>query len=238
MIKKEDFKIGRKIEILKEPILWSSHLSKNCPLGKKIYPLTTTIDNVDLKESYGAMSAGGYGWGIDSLIEGNCVRFIEETPKPKFKIGDIVRVLRNEHCGNKVGYVGKITNGTMYSGEKWWMFDTGLYNTESELELVREEECCNSCELNSGDIIKIDNEHGSGSIKNTTEKIMSKVSEFVKNSLLSKEEKLLRKYGLKDSCGDFTGEAERLVISKLVKENEEYLVGVAKDLEAEEKANK
>lgn len=72
-------------------------------------------------------------------------------------------------------------------------------------------------------------------IKNKT--IMSKITTFAKNLVLSADEKLLRKYGLKDECGEFTDEAESLVIAKLVKENEAYLVELATAMQAEE-ANK
>lgn len=67
---------------------------------------------------------------------------------------------------------------------------------------------------------------------------MSKIANFVKNSLLSADEKLLRKYNLKDECGEYTHEAQELVIAKLIKDNEAYLIQVATDLQAEEKASK
>lgn len=67
---------------------------------------------------------------------------------------------------------------------------------------------------------------------------MSKLTNFVKNSLLSADEKLLRKNGLKDSCGDYTEEAQELVIAKLIKDNEAYLIEVATAMEVEEKKNK
>jgi len=73
---------------------------------------------------------------------------------------------------------------------------------------------------------------------NKVGKIMSNLSTFVKNSLLSADEKLLRKYGLKDSCGDYTDEAEQLVMQKLIADNNAYLVEVATAKQAEEKASK
>jgi hypothetical protein len=71
--------------------------------------------------------------------------------------------------------------------------------------------------------------------KQTKNNIMSKITTFAKNLVLSADEKLLRKYGLKDECGEFTDEAEDLVIAKLVKENESYLIELAKGMEEEEK---
>lgn len=70
--------------------------------------------------------------------------------------------------------------------------------------------------------------------KQTKNNIMSKITTFAKNLVLSADEKLLRKYGLKNECGEFTDEAESLVIAKLVKENEAYLIELAKAMEAEE----
>jgi hypothetical protein len=64
--------------------------------------------------------------------------------------------------------------------------------------------------------------------------IMSKITTFAKNLVLSADEKLLRKYGLKDECGEFTDEAESLVMAKLVKENEAYLVELATAMQSEE----
>lgn len=68
--------------------------------------------------------------------------------------------------------------------------------------------------------------------------IMSKITTFAKNLVLSADEKLLRKYGLKNECGEYTDEAEVLVTQKLIKENEAYLIELAKGMEVEEKANK
>jgi hypothetical protein len=65
--------------------------------------------------------------------------------------------------------------------------------------------------------------------------IMSNIVNFAKNLVLSDEEKLLRKHGLKDECGSYTSDARELVMEKLLKDNETYLVEVATKKEAEEK---
>lgn len=84
----------------------------------------------------------------------------------------------------------------------------------------------------------INNNEQTTSSENKCGKIMSRLTSFVKNSLLSADEKLLRKYDLKDSCGDYTSEAEQLVMQKLMKDNESYLVEVATAMETEDKKNK
>ena len=61
------------------------------------------------------------------------------------------------------------------------------------------------------------------------------IKKFVKTLTLSKEDKLLREYGLQNDCGDFTEEARELVINKLVEENKAYLVEIATKLKEEDK---
>ncbi len=61
------------------------------------------------------------------------------------------------------------------------------------------------------------------------------IKKFVKTLTLSKEDKLLREYGLQNDCGDFTEEARELVINKLVEENKDYLVEIATKLKEEDK---
>ena len=61
------------------------------------------------------------------------------------------------------------------------------------------------------------------------------IKKFVKTLTLSKEDKLLREYGLQNDCGDFTEEARELVINKLVEDNKAYLVEIATKLKEEDK---
>lgn len=69
-------------------------------------------------------------------------------------------------------------------------------------------------------------------------KNMKKIVEFAKSLILSADEKLLRKVGLKDECGDYTREAIDIVIEKLVHDNEQVLIDLATAMEAERKADK
>lgn len=66
-----------------------------------------------------------------------------------------------------------------------------------------------------------------------SENIMSNIKQFVKNSLLSKEEKLLRKVGFKSECGEYTQDAIDVVINMIVKEKESELIKIATDIESE-----
>lgn len=142
----------------------------------------------------------------------------------KFKIGDVVRVINNdsENISSDVS-IGEIVTIDENSTCPYFIRKNELYRgcgKEDCFELVEES--------------NIKTNDGSCTSENKATNIMSKISEFVKSSLLSADEKLLRKYGLKSDCGEFTMEAQNLVITKLVKENENYLVEQAKALEVEE----
>jgi len=65
-------------------------------------------------------------------------------------------------------------------------------------------------------------------------KSMNNIVTFAKDLLLSADEKLLRKMGIKDECGEYTSEAEGLVSHKLIKDNEPYLLEIAKAKEVED----
>ena len=75
-----NFKVGDNIVIKGEPSCWSSLLSSNKPLNANIqYPFHCVID--DLKEDvcYTAMSAGGYGWDLNDLINEGLVEKVGES---------------------------------------------------------------------------------------------------------------------------------------------------------------
>ena len=64
------------------------------------------------------------------------------------------------------------------------------------------------------------------------------IIKFAKELTLSADEKLLRKYGLKDECGEYTIEGRELVYRKLVADNGAYLIEIATKKEAEDKEKK
>ena len=63
--------------------------------------------------------------------------------------------------------------------------------------------------------------------------INDKVLQFAKNSILSKKERLARKHGIKDECGDWTETAVKLAVNQLCDDKKEYLYGIAEQMEAE-----
>lgn len=168
----------------------------------------------------------------------------------KFKDGDRVKILKwdgwsgtyhSNNGGNPIGKIGYYWGGQVFGDSAKYEKVTDIYYgcfEQDDLELVEEsslycvgDELCKPCVPTTRPI-------NMAPININKKTIMSKITTFVKNSLLSADEKVLRKYGLKNECGEFTQEATDLVVAKLVKENEEYLVKVAKDMEAEEKASK
>lgn len=152
----------------------------------------------------------------------------------KFKVGDKVRVLdasQDSHLIGNIVEIEKIDSNYIYvkGGSSPWVINT------NKLELV-EEVCEPCCSDNIEDTIDRLRYAISGNIITVKKQqsIMSKITTFAKNLVLSADEKLLRKYGLHDECGNHTDEAEELVMAKLVKENESYLVELATAMQAEE----
>ena len=69
---------------------------------------------------------------------------------------------------------------------------------------------------------------------NLTPSFMDAIVTFAKELVLSKEEKLLRKHGLKDTCGTYTEAAKEIMLQKLCKESEQHLAEIAQKKEDEE----
>ena len=144
------------------------------------------------------------------------------TKEEGFKVGDKVKI---KYCcsGTKPGEICELKFGSKDELEKDKLF---AWN-----ETVGKGACF--CQDNWELVEKNKQIKAEKPLTNKTMK--SDIQTFAKNLLLSKEEKLLRKYGLKNECGEFTTDAKDLVLEKLTKENEAFLVDIAKQKEAEEK---
>ncbi len=68
--------------------------------------------------------------------------------------------------------------------------------------------------------------------------VMGSISKFVRNLTLSKGEKLMRKHGLKNDCGEYSETAKEIVLNKLCADNEAELISMAEQYEADLKAEK
>ncbi|TAL21828.1 MAG: hypothetical protein EPN94_12145 [Nitrospirae bacterium] len=64
--------------------------------------------------------------------------------------------------------------------------------------------------------------------------LMSNIIDKVKNLLLSPEEKLLRKHGLKNENGGYTNDFKELAIEKLCKDKEAEIIADVQKIDAEE----
>ena len=150
-----------------------------------------------------------------------------EEPQEEFKVGDEVfgKYRKVEYTGVITMISSDIITVDRKDGTRDWkckkrnngtwacanLFDDEKYNLKLIKDLKQPKTCYKS--------------------KN----FMDKIVEFSKNIVLSKEEKLLRKYGLKNSCGDYTEAAKEIVINHLCDDNKDYLAEIAKAKEEEEK---
>ena len=240
------FKVGDRVREISSRITGEIVVLRSAiiyPYGIKTDKVANDINNEDWVIKFNCRSNNLIG--NDSTLELVSNKVEKE---PKFKVGDRVRIIYPNKSGTawadsnrgqlvNIESLGKIEqNGTWYnvsnSGCVW----------DYEIELV--EEKCEPCSsnifvgidmgieetINNNDTCCVSEKKSAG--------IMSKISSFVRNSLLSADDKLLRKYCLQDACGDYTDEAVDLVKAKLVADNRAYLVEQAKALEAEEKASK
>lgn len=64
---------------------------------------------------------------------------------------------------------------------------------------------------------------------------MNKLALFVKNLGLTKDEKIMRRQGIKNEHGEFTVQAKEIIINTLCRERETELLKIATELEIEEK---
>lgn len=130
------------------------------------------------------------------------------------KEGDLVKIIGCREGGHKIGLIGKIkkVNSITASGELCHDVEIDgctYFHRVSDLELLE-----------------------------AKKSIMQNIKTFVKNSLLSKEEKLMRKHGFKTECGEYTQDAKDHSINKLCKADEAEYTKIAIEMEAEEVAKK
>lgn len=135
-----------------------------------------------------------------------------------FRVGDEVLVLHAKQTPSLVGKKVKVTQ-IDYDGGVWVESSISHWTAPyKELQL-----------LNKLSIVD-------GNKKS----LMSKITTFVKNLTLSPDEKLMRKYGLKDDCGVVTLEGQDAILANFYnsKENQAYLLSIAQGLDAESEKSK
>lgn len=67
---------------------------------------------------------------------------------------------------------------------------------------------------------------------------MANIVKRIKNLTVDADTKLLRKYDLEDDCGDLTSDGEEVLMAILHADNRDKLVAKAKEIQAEDKADK
>ncbi len=158
----------------------------------------------------------------------------------KFKNGDKIMIsTESNYFGGKAVEIVMVDNSQIPYKVKV-LDDSDDYTywvKESDVDYLIEHEDCVTKKFEKGDIITGKSSNiKKGSINKFKETIMTNIVDFAKNMTLSKEEKTLREAGLKDECGDYTVEAKKIVMTKLIKDNEEYLLEVVNNRMKEEKA--
>ena len=144
----------------------------------------------------------------------------EALQKGEVKIGDKVRIPNSSSCWNNGVGFWEITE---YS-------DTSLIISKNGIGRKGKLSLCTCGDRNLPFELEVNHLTNLTNIIN----IMTTIKEFAKKLILSKEEKLLRKHGLKNDCGDYTQDAKDLVINRLTTDNEKYLLEIAEKKEAEE----
>ena len=179
---------------------------------------------------------------------------------PKFKVGDKVRVNRKTFMNGwleskiPIGTIRELAERCLsFDGDTpyWRLKDYPIscynYVFESDIELVDMGNVIYRTDyigeyanypffikdypnymFTTGEMILKDN------CEKSPKNIMTTIKEFAKNLVLSADEKLLRKHGLKDGCGNYTLDARDLSIEKLTSDNEKYLIDIAEQKEKEE----
>ncbi len=136
----------------------------------------------------------------------------------------------------------------------WYKIEEHMFElVEEDVPLTATEVLNSYCNLNGTYTVSIDNGvlsngcvvtlpdmeiYQSKNLSIKKQSIMSKLTTFVKNSLLSADEKALRQVGLKTDCGEYTQEAIDLLLQEMCAEKEARLIEVANGLLAEDKKNK
>ena len=158
----------------------------------------------------------------------------------KFKVGDVVRCITSKPYSTlNVGKIYKVES--FDDGGEFFRLE-GLKGDWFDWRFELVEETANDeweyawvCYENEHKLFVKPNQKVEDKLITKGKNFMSNIIETAKNLTLSPEEKLLRIVGLKDDRGDYTEEAESIILQELCKEREDKLIEVAKAQEEEDK---
>lgn len=154
---------------------------------------------------------------------------------PEFKIGDKVRLAGKDELYGCVAGVREDNNHDDYYDYVIERADGYGWERDKDVDKTYQSKYSNKYWFtNYNEVEKIEENITIKESKN----IMSKALDFVKELTLSSDEKLLRKWGLKDNEGNYTDDAEVIITNKLIEDNKAHLLSIAQGLEDKEKASK
>ena len=246
-MKPEDLKIGNYYRIKKGCEGKCGNFSNDLKAREdRIIKLTTNFPNQNLYYDIVEEQSKNQLGGCFSCFNAEDLEEYTENAvnQPKFKIDDKVEFVGD---GKRIPQyfkesspanipVRKLTHGTCSLGEDYARDKAKIVDTHNEYFIVEwQDKDGETMRLGflPESLILI-----SSPISHNPKNIMSDIISFVKNSLLSADEKLLRKYNLHNECSQPTESYKQLVLDKLYADNLAYVVEMATAMEEEEKAKK
>lgn len=191
LVEEQKFKVGDMVEIWKNPdanIHWNPDGKMDHLIGKKV-----TIEKI-------AKSLAGYDCIIidEWRVSLDCLKLVEEKEDIKIQESRWYGTGAVELC------LGDLTESHVCNGSVTYTTTPDLATSSFEKYYVG---------IDTGEFLEKSNKLTIKKMETT-----KSIVEFAKNLTLSKEEKLLRKAGLKDSDGDWTEESRMIVKEKRAKD--------------------
>jgi hypothetical protein len=82
----DEYVVGTKIVIIKQPSFWSSSLNKKYPIDHDVvYPYYGIIKEIRNENDHISMIDGNYGWDLTTLIDEDLINNITKLRKEKLK---------------------------------------------------------------------------------------------------------------------------------------------------------
>ena len=154
--------------------------------------------------------------------------YLEKENVGKLKVGDRVR-----YMDSLIGIIGCIEGCTAFMSECHDM-ETGRDFRYPDGGCCDKHKTFMGYTLNELQLVENKTNQPSGEQNKPKGNIMSNIINFAKDLVLSADEKLLRKHGLKDECGNYTEAYNELRRMSANKEFEPKAIEIAKKKEAEE----
>lgn len=196
---------------------WTAEMDKFIgKIGRVSVVTESGVIRVDFNEPYRTFWHFHPEWL--ELVDAEYKPSNDSDNREKLKVEDVVVCISKEYISLEYGkeyIVQRIYPGGFIEVRE----NNGIWNPRS-------------FELKSNKINEIIKE------KKGIQKVMNSIVKFAKDITLSKEDKLLRKYGLVTECGEYTADAQQVIINKMCEDNKKYLIELAEKIEEEGKSKK